>query len=189
MTVGVLLLAAGRSARFGADKRQAALPDGRRVLDAALAGIVASGLPLLVCVAQRDDALAHALHARGIDCLRCARADEGMGGTLADGVGAISGWSGVLVALADMPWIAPATYRSLAERLSVQSIVAPVFNGDRGHPVGFGRAFFPGLAALAGDTGARRLLATHVENVIEIPLTDPAILWDIDVPGDLSSKR
>lgn len=172
--------------RFGADKRLARLPDGRRVLDAALAAIVESGLPMLVCVASGDDALAEALHQRDIACLRCARAGEGMGSTLAEGIGAVPDWSGVLVALADMPWIAPATYRSIAQQLSEQRIVVPVFDGKRGHPVGFGREFYTDLSSLAGNTGARDLLARYSAKVTELSLVDAGILRDIDVSDDLS---
>jgi len=185
VTAGVLLLAAGRARRFGTDKRQARLLDGRQLLDATLAGIAGSGLPLLVCVAADDTALARELRTRGFRCLRCERAEEGMGGTLAEGISRLPDWHGVLVALADMPWIASSTYRQIAERLSEDTIVAPVCAGRRGHPVGFGRAFFPELAALAGDRGARRLLDAHERNVIELALADPAILCDIDVPDDL----
>lgn len=185
MRAGVLLLAAGSGARFGADKRLAKLPDGRRVLDATVAAIVESGLPMLVCVAPGDDELAHALRQRDITCLRCARAGEGMGSTLAEGIGGIPDWSAVLVALADMPWIAPSTYRSVAHQLSEQRIVVPLFAGRRGHPVGFGRAFYTALASLAGDTGARALLARYSAQLTEVPLADAAILRDIDVPDDL----
>ena len=61
MTIGVLVLAAGRAVRFGADKRLAALPDGRCVMDTTLANIHDSGLPYLVCLGEGDDELVHHL--------------------------------------------------------------------------------------------------------------------------------
>lgn len=186
MNVGVLLLAAGSAARFGADKRLAELPDGRRVLDATLANILASELPCIVCVAERDRELADALRERNIAALRCERAGDGMGSTLAEGIGGIPGWSGTLVALADMPWIAPETYTRVARQLSERRIVVPVIDGRRGHPVGFGRAFYTALSSLAGDTGARSVLEAYSDAVTELPLADVAILRDIDVPDDLS---
>ena len=42
MTAGILVLAAGRSVRFGADKRLATLPDGQCVIEATLANVRAS---------------------------------------------------------------------------------------------------------------------------------------------------
>jgi molybdenum cofactor cytidylyltransferase len=154
-------------------------------MDTMLANIHNSGLPYLVCLGEGDDELLHHLDELKIPRLRCSRATEGMGGTLAQGVAHLPGWSGVLVALADMPWIAPTTYRVLAERLAVTNIVVPVHDSRRGHPVGFGREFYPELAALGGDTGARKLLDAHAASVTEVRVADAAIHWDIDVPADL----
>ncbi len=186
MTIGILVLAAGRGMRFGGDKRLATLPDSRRVIDATLANVRASELPLLVCVGEGDVEVIRSLERQGVAYKCCSRAGEGMGSTLAEGACFISGWSGVLVALADMPWIAPTTYLAVAQRLSAQSIVVPVWNGQRGHPVGFGCEFFAALCALCGDTGARQLLSMHAESVTELTVTDPAIHRDIDVPADMS---
>jgi molybdenum cofactor cytidylyltransferase len=188
VNIGILVLAAGRAARFGADKRQALLPDGRTVLGATLANARASGLPLLVCVGSGDDALARHLLGRDIPCLRCSRAAEGMGGTLAEGVGRLPGWEGALVALADMPWIAPASFQAVAERVAKDCIVVPLCAGRRGHPVGFGSDFFSALAALGGDQGARQLLDAHPDRVRELPLTDEGIHRDIDLPSDLVAR-
>lgn len=188
MTVGVLVLAAGRALRFGADKRQALLPDGRCVIDATLANISASGLPFLVCVAADDDELIHRLTEQAIACQRCTCAGEGMGATLAEGVGHVQHWTGVLVALADMPWIVPATFCNVAGQLGDARIVVPVYNDQRGHPVGFARAFYPQLRALRGDAGARSVLMNNPAAVAELVVADPMILRDIDVPQDLLFK-
>ena len=78
MAVGVLVLAAGRSRRFGSDKRQALLPGGKRVLDALLSQINESGLPVLICLDETDDDLAFELDGRNIPYHLCYRAGEGM---------------------------------------------------------------------------------------------------------------
>jgi molybdenum cofactor cytidylyltransferase len=185
MTVGVLVLAAGRATRFGADKRQALLRDGRRVLDATVENVAASGLQFLVCVDASDDELIHRLQAASIACQSCAQAGDGMGMTLAEGMSHVQHWRGMLVALADMPWIMPATYARVAKELSAERIVVPVYNGQRGHPVGFGHAFYPRLRALRGDAGARSVLTDNAQYVVEVMVPDPAIHRDIDRPEDL----
>lgn len=188
MTVGVLVLAAGRARRFGADKRQALLPDGRRVLDATLGNISASGLPFVVCVAADDDQLVDRLDTQAFRRQRCTSASEGMGATLAEGIGHVQHWRGVLVALADMPWIAPDTYATVAQQLAAERIVVPVYGGQRGHPVGFGRAFYATLRGLRGDAGARSVLLNHAADVVEVMLSDPGIVRDIDLPEDLAPR-
>lgn len=186
MNVGILLLAAGSASRFRSDKRLALMPDSNTVLDNVLANIVLSGLPLLVCLGPDDHELGENLEGRGFACLLCQRAGEGMGGTLAEGIAKLSDLDGVLIALADMPWIEPASYRIIAEQLTQGTICIPVSGGRRGHPVGFGSRYFDELRQLSGDTGARKLLDLHANLVREIPVEDPAIHRDIDVPADIS---
>lgn len=185
MNVGILVLAAGRATRFGADKRLAKLPGGRRVIDTLLDNLRATGLEFTVCLGVNDNHIADPLQKENVDCIQCSRADEGMGGTLAEASGFIPGWDGVIVALADMPWIAPDTYLQVAARLSEKRICVPVREGRRGHPVGFGSDFLVELQSLGGDTGARHLLKRYAKQVVELPVNDVAIHRDIDRPSDL----
>jgi molybdenum cofactor cytidylyltransferase len=95
-----------------------------------------------------------------------------------------TGW---LVALGDMPFIHPASIAAVAQALAAgpQAIAAPVHAGRRGHPVGFGAAHGPALAALQGDEGARALLQRHAHALQLVPVDDPGVLRDVDTPADL----
>lgn len=185
MTVGILGLAAGRSRRFGSDKRMALMPDGQRLIDGFVTQAISSGLPLLICIDKDDHPLATLLAQRQIDFHRCDNATEGMGATLAEGVAQLRDWDGVLIALADMPWVQAETYRAVAEQLRPEGICVPVYRGRRGHPVGFGRSFFAPLTKLQGDAGARQLLAQHAATLTELAVADAAIFRDVDLPSDL----
>jgi len=185
MSVGILVLAAGRSTRFGADKRLAKLPGGRRVIDTLLDNVRASGLTFTVCLGVNDNHIADQLQKENVHCIQCGRADEGMGGTLAEASSHIPDWDGVIVALADMPWIAPGTYLEVAAQLSARKICVPTRENRRGHPVGFGRDFYLELQSLGGETGARHLLKKYTKHVVELPVDDAAIHRDIDFPSDL----
>src|SRR5947208_4959013 len=82
--------------------------------------------------------------------------------SLACGVQATPDADGWLVALADMPWIKPSTIRTLAAALTAGAdIVAPSYNGERGHPVGFARRHYAALSALTGDEGARAIVQVN----------------------------
>lgn len=187
MTVGVLLLAAGRSVRFGSDKRLALLPDGKTVLEVTLINIQASNLPVLVCVENGEDAAAKICERMSVNFVVCENASLGMGYTLAEGIVHISGWQGVLVALADMPFVQATTYSLLGNSLSVDTICRPECDGRTGHPVAFGANYFGELTAHSGEVGARELLSKYAAKVSTIDCSDPGILRDIDRPGDLSS--
>ena len=68
-------------------------------------------------------------------------------------------------------------------------IAVPTIEGKRGNPVVWSRRFFPELAALDGDTGARHLIASYPEAVTEVPLTGNAALVDVDTPDALVALK
>ena len=193
MRTAGILLAAGRGARFGGDKLLAALPDGALDLPVGIAmGVaaamhLASALPESIAVVRPGDrALADALRGAGLRIVECRDADEGMGRSLASGVIATRDAHAWVVALADMPWIAPATIRALADALAAgASIAAPVYRGMRGHPVGFSRRHFDSLCALEGDAGARSILAAHSDELTLLDVDDAGIVRDVDTPAAL----
>jgi molybdenum cofactor cytidylyltransferase len=190
-----LLLAAGSGSRFGGGKLLAPLPAASHGVAAgtpigvAACFHLAAALPRVVALVRpRDAALREQLRATGVEVVECARAHEGMGATLASGVEATADASGWIVALADMPWIAPATIEAIATRLREgASIVAPMHAGQRGHPVGFAAPWFAELAALTGDEGARSVIARYAAAVQTIEVDDPGVLRDVDLRQDLAA--
>lgn len=182
-----ILLAAGSARRFGGAKLLAALPDGTPVGVASWRALAGALPRTLAVVRPGDEALGAALAAAGAKVVVCPRADEGMGASLACGVSASRGAAGWIVALADMPWIAPATIRRVAEALATgASVAAPFHRGERGHPVGFAAAHRDALAALGGDEGAKAVVAANRSHLVRLDVDDPGVLRDIDVPGDLA---
>ncbi len=68
-----------------------------------------------------------------------------------------------------------------------RDLVAPSYQGRRGHPVGIARRFREDLLAFDGDRGAGPLLKRHAETLTLIQCEGPGILLDIDTPNDLRS--
>jgi len=185
VSVGVLLLAAGKGQRFGADKRLA-LCEGRPLLQVVVERIRGAHLPLLVCLKPDDSLCEQLLNRLGVEYCYCPEARHGIGHTLAQGIGRAPDWDATLVALADMPWISSDTWRQIAEEAGPDRIVAPVHAGQRGHPVAFGKRFYPQLEALAGDEGAREVLRRNDEALHLISSPDAGVLRDVDRPKDLA---
>lgn len=193
MRIVGLLLAAGRGTRFGGGKLMAALPVASWGVEAGTPLGVASALHLraaldevVAVVRPEDPALEAALFAAGATVVTCARADEGMGASLACGVAAAADADAWIVALGDMPWIAPDTIAAVARALEGGiSIVAPAFRGERGHPVGFAGALRPALLALEGDEGARAIVRAHRAALQLIDVDDPGVIADVDRAADL----
>ena len=184
--IACILLAAGSASRFGSQKLLARLPDGRRVVEASATNLFAAGVENVVAVARSDPELIRVLEACGSQVVINARADEGMGTSIAAGVAATPAASGWLIALGDMPSIRAETIAAVAAALDNGSnIVVPVIRGKRGHPVGFSAFYREQLQALTGDKGAREIYIAGASLVDEITVDDAGIFTDIDVPADL----
>lgn len=182
-----LLLAGGYSVRFGSDKRQVALAEGDTLLERSLRTWQQALGPVYVALRGDDAALALRVHALGAHPLCCTRSADGLGATLAQAV-ALLPPGPVLVGLADMPFVQPATLQSLARRLEDgAAAVAPFFGERRGNPVGFAAQHRPLLLGLQGDRGAGALLASLP--LERLPVEDAGVLLDIDSPGDLETAR
>lgn len=186
--VGVLL-AAGRGERFGGHKLLAPWRDGTAVAVAAAQHLI-DALPDSVAVLRPgDEILASLLAAEGLRIVVNPNADGGMGTSLARGVAAseADGW---VIALADMPAIRPATIQAVAEALAAgTSLAAPVYRGERGHPIGFACRFQAELAALEGDRGGRDILVQHANELRLIEVDDPGVLVDIDHEDDITATE
>ncbi len=166
----VLVLASGRGERFlasgGKVHKLAALLEGVSVLDRTLAAVRASGLPW-----HLEDA-----------------GHPGMGDSIAAAVRAVPHASGWLVLPADLPLVQAESLRAIAAALqSGAEVAAPVFQGTRGHPVGFSAALGPALAVLTGEQGANALFRSAKERgtLRTVEVDDCGVITDIDTLEDL----
>ena len=170
----MIVLASGRGERFvasgGSGSKLKALLLNKPVLDHTLEAVRASGLPWHV-----EDA-GHA----------------GMGDSIAAGVRSTPNAVGWLILPADLPLIQPATLKQVAQALVDGAAAAqPVYQDQRGHPVGFGAASGPALAARAAPQGAAPVLRALRESgaVVDVPVQDAGILTDIDTLADLARAQ
>ncbi|MFZ6693672.1 nucleotidyltransferase family protein [Undibacterium sp. SXout20W] len=185
-----ILLAAGRGRRFDPlgheDKLLQILPGGASVACQSAANLRAVTSQMSVVVRADNTRLLQVLHQAAYPTLRCQNADEGMAASLTAALQSTTASTGWIIALADMPFVQQQTISLVLQALQDGAdIVVPVYQGKRGHPVGFSRHHLPELLTLRGDQGARRLLQQYP--VCEIAVDDPGILQDIDLPGDLNA--
>ncbi|MFA0918568.1 NTP transferase domain-containing protein [Pseudomonas tremae] len=185
--VFALILAAGRSRRFGSDKRQALLPCGRTLFTASVENACEVFSNVVVVLRADDDARAMGVPA-GVTIIRSEHADMGMGHSLASAVAAVSNSQAdaVAVLLADMPWIKPQTLRDLVRLADPSRIALPMHEGKRGHPVIIGRQFWTTLATLEGDQGAKALIISNPELCDVMDCNDSGVLRDADTPSALA---
>ncbi|MDM8557333.1 nucleotidyltransferase family protein [Candidatus Parabeggiatoa sp. HSG14] len=184
-----VLLAAGYSRRFSGDKLLHPLADGTPIAVAAARKLYTSVNQALAVVRPESTELAHLLRCEGLQIVNCVEAETGMGASLACGVKASLNAQAWVIALADMPFIQIATIEQIATLLRQRAaIVAPQYQGQRGHPIGFSQFYGTQLSQLSGDTGARTVLQQHHTQITHFPCNDAGIHYDIDTYQDFKCK-
>jgi molybdenum cofactor cytidylyltransferase len=181
-----ILLAAGASSRFGANKLLQPLPDGTPIALASARNLLQALPGALAVLRPGSEVLQGLLLEAGCQVSVCPDAELGMGHSLAHAVAASAEARGWVVALADMPYIRPQTTGAIADKVEQGAlIVAPAYCGKRGHPVGFAAMLRSEMLALRGDEGARGVVQRHAASLQLIEVDDPGVLRDIDRPADL----
>lgn len=112
---------------------------------------------------------------------------QGMGSSIATGIAATANAKGWLILPADLPLIQPETLCRLASALSDHDVVAPIVEGERGHPVGFSKICQSDLLALQGDQGARHIIGKYGLHLIECE--DAGCILDVDTPEALATAQ
>lgn len=187
MTLPLIIMAAGKSRRFGeADKRFTLLPHGGVLINALVRRARKAGLDVSVVLDAADDVSAQ------IDapCIFSANAAGGMGASIADAIKVIMQQSqadSLLIMPADLPLLRIESLRRVAALAASDCIVIPYCGAQRGHPVAFGRQYWSALSALSGDEGARSVIAAaSTENIEVLELDDEGIYLDADTPERMS---
>jgi len=190
-----LVMAAGVSRRFGSDKRRARLNDGRTLLETTLTTVSQVYSRCWLITRQDDAELApNAPFDQGeLRRLVAGHAANGLGGSLGDAFRHLIAQDDPAIAaavvLADMPWLNATTCAKLNRHAHPTRIVIPCHQGKRGHPVLFGRDFWPALAELKEGAGAKAIVQANRESVHTLVVGDAGIWRDVDTPQDLENSK
>lgn len=187
---GLVLLAAGASARMGRPKQLLPATDGRTLLTRAVESALASpAWPVIVVLGAHAERIRPTLVRYPVLLADNPAWAEGMASSLRAGLGVLTAFSpridGVLFALCDQPAFSAEIVGRLvrAQRETGRGIVAARYGGRLGAPALFAREHFPALAALVGHEGARTLIAgAPPERVAALDL--PELALDLDTPED-----
>jgi CTP:molybdopterin cytidylyltransferase MocA len=113
---------------------------------------------------------------------------QGMATSVQAGVGAASTADSILFLTCDQPAVTPFHLALLIASAAEESKIAASRYAKRlGVPAIFPKKYFPELLALQGDEGARHLLRTHKDEVVEVLLENGDL--DLDTPESLEAIR
>jgi molybdenum cofactor cytidylyltransferase len=192
VTIGAIVLAAGRSTRMGGPNKLLAEADGKPLVRHVVEAALRSTAAVAVVTGHAHADVEAALAGLRVPLVHNPRYAEGMATSLQAGIGALSPRAkAALVLLGDMPRVSTALIDRLIAAFRAApdcAALVPTHRGQRGNPVLLSRSLFPAIMALKGDAGARGLLR-DLPGVVELPVDDPGILLDIDTPEALATLR
>jgi len=187
-SAGAIILAAGKSERFGALKLLRPF-QGKTLLARAVEA--AKGLvtgPIIVVTGAWRNEVEQALEGSDVVTIHNEGHAEGMASSIRKGIDALTATGehidGAFILVGDQSFVDTALLQRILLRqdMSRLPIVASHYDEIIGTPVLFHKMMFPRLMELTGDKGARSILLEDPDRVATVLFPDGAT--DIDTPGD-----
>lgn len=196
MTPTGIILSAGQSSRFGADKllHELTIANKKQLLIQHTLQLWCSVFDELYIVIRPDNPmLKDAIISwseqqyQKLNLIEAEQAIYGMGHSLKAAITATGEAGGWVIGLADMPLIPHAVLQQICLNLKQGAdITAPYCDDQRGHPVGFKSVYKDELMALEGDTGAKNLLQREADKIHKIKTIERGVLADVDSIDDVT---
>jgi molybdenum cofactor cytidylyltransferase len=188
--LGVVILAAGESARMGQPK-QLLVYRGKTLLRHAVESALAlPNAPAVVVLGAHATRIRQELNDLTVTVVENPDWQVGMGTSLRAGLNglldAAPQTAAALFLLCDQPYVTPELLRHLEMKWRHgANLAACQYESRLGVPAIFDASLFPELLALQGAEGARQVLAQHAGQVSAFPF--PAGAIDVDRPEDYAA--
>lgn len=189
MNLGIVLLAAGMSGRFGSNKLLADF-GGRALICCALEAMQAVPAKWR-CVVTGCQEIAALARVYGCDVIANETPELGQAHSIRLGVQAMLEADAALLMVGDQPLITGESLCRLvrAYEQSGKGMACLSDGSHIGNPAVFSSAYYLELLALSGDRGAKGILKAHPEDLLVIPCVYNHELCDADTPQALTGLR
>ena len=190
--VDLILLAAGRSSRFGSNKLLYSL-QGKPLFRHTAAAL--SPLPFhRRIVVTRTPEIAVSLQAEGYTAvlLPCSAENPGLSLSIQAGLMQAKEAEGYLFTVCDRPYMQTASYRLLLETFDTSGKGIACFTMPQepdkpvGNPAVFAASYKEELLQLEGDKGGKSIICRHWQDVASLIPSSPDEWRDIDTPEDMA---
>ena len=189
MRIAFVMLAAGNSRRFGANKLLYEI-DGSPMYLRTLEKIqkAAKVIPEseIVIVTQYEEIVRKATELK-IPVFINPRPEDGISLSLKIGLECVQDTDACLFTVADQPWLTETTMIELVElfKRKKKGMACTVWENKTGNPCIFASKYYQELRELSGDRGGKVLIKKHPEDVAYLQIEDARELQDVDVPSAL----
>lgn len=186
--IGLVILAAGNSARMGKPKQLLSYQNKTLLANALEAGKAVVEEYLVLVLGANYEVVAAEAEKFDLQVLQNTDWAQGMGTSIAAGTSWLCNkypdLDAVMVSVCDQPYLSAGVFEHLIEeaRRTGKTIVASAYAGTVGVPVLFTKYHFNELIRLTGKEGAKTLLLSYQQDVALVPFEKGAV--DIDTPED-----
>jgi len=187
---GLIILAAGESARLGQPKQNLVFGDKTLLQNAVETGLASVCQAIIVVLGANEEVIMPTVNQYPVNIVHNADWAEGMASSIRLGIAEAkknSGITSVIFMLCDQPFVSTGLLNELAAAGAENDLVACVYNNTAGVPVLFTTKYFGELQLLTGDEGAKQLLLKYGEDVLTIPFRMGGV--DIDTMNDYEKLR
>ena len=196
--IHAILPAAGKSSRMGRPKLSLSIGSST-VLGCLVATLHQAGVhSVLVVLAPGDDRLATLASQSGAVAVHLPAPTPHMRATVSYGLnhllesGMAKAGDAFMLIPADHPALTTRSLSTLLEAIERQhgyAVYVPTFEGKRGHPVILSYSIALQIPTLPESEGINQLIRRHEKETLQVPVDDPAILWDLDTEADYQRLR
>jgi molybdenum cofactor cytidylyltransferase len=192
-----ILLAAGESSRMRGSFKPLLKWGKRTVIGECVHQMRNSQLAeIFVVLGHREMEIRQTLAGSGVQYAINEDYRQGMLSSIKTGLASLSpNEDAALIALVDQPMITKEIIDALIDAFSAgeKGVALPTYQGKRGHPIIVASKYFEDIMQLDEDSpeGLRQFIDERRDDTLEVPVSTPAVIEDIDLPEDYErlSKR
>ena len=186
--IGIVILAAGSSSRFGEPKQLLQYDDKNLLQHTIDAAVNSNAKTVIVVLGAKADLISKEIDKAKVHIVGNTEWQEGMASSVRTGLSTLQKGSpstdAVIFMVCDQPFVSSSLINNLID--THIDICKPIVTCNYGEVVGppalFHKNFFDELMELKGDVGARKIIQQHKDKVTTLLFTEGKI--DIDTKED-----
>lgn len=184
----VIILAAGKSSRLGSPKQLLVFQDQYLLQHGIDEAISSNASPVITVLGANHELIRSKIDHAGSIIVENTDWETGIASSIKTGLNEILSnhpkTDGIMLMVCDQPF---ADHKIINQLLKAQDktkkgIICCSYDGTIGTPALFHKSFFDELFTLEGDTGAKKLMLKHKDDLFSVSFSDGSI--DIDTPED-----